>query len=284
MNYTIDELKQLQKVNLDMAEYFVQFCKKHNLLCFLCGGGCIGAIRHQGFIPWDDDLDFFMPRQDYEKLQNLWNLEAKTTKYSLVKQSKTLVDHNLFITIRDNDTTQIKPYQQGLNIPHGVAMDIFPLDGYPDSSVKRKVQCIWALIYSLFCAQLIPKNHGKLIEALGKIALKCIPNNSIRYWIWQYAENQMKKYDIEHCKGITELCAGPRYMKNWYPKEAFSEIMWVSFEHTKMPIPVGYDIYLRTAFGDYMELPPKEKRLPQHDCVVLDLNNGYQNIITEKSL
>ena len=68
----MSSLKEIQNKSLEMAEYFVEFCKAHNLLCYLCGGGAIGGLRNKGFIPWDDDLDFFMPRKDYEKLPELW--------------------------------------------------------------------------------------------------------------------------------------------------------------------------------------------------------------------
>jgi len=68
----VSSLKEIQNKSLEMAEYFVEFCKEHDLLCYLCGGGAIGALRNKGFIPWDDDLDFFMPRKDYEKLAELW--------------------------------------------------------------------------------------------------------------------------------------------------------------------------------------------------------------------
>lgn len=70
------DLKEIQAVTLTMSKYFVQFCQENNLLCYFCGGGCIGAVRSQGFIPWDDDLDFFMPRPDYEKLKKLWPQKA----------------------------------------------------------------------------------------------------------------------------------------------------------------------------------------------------------------
>ena len=96
----MSDLKAIQARSLEMAEYFVAFCKEHGLLCYLCGGGAIGALRNKGFIPWDDDLDFFMPRKDYEKLAELWPQYADE-RYFLSKSSKDYVDRNLFITIRD---------------------------------------------------------------------------------------------------------------------------------------------------------------------------------------
>ena len=73
----MSSLKEIQNKSLEMAEYFVEFCREHGLLCYLCGGGAIGGLRNKGFIPWDDDLDFFMPRKDYEKLPELWKKYAK---------------------------------------------------------------------------------------------------------------------------------------------------------------------------------------------------------------
>lgn len=272
---THEELKELQNKSIEMAKYFVDFCKKHDLTCYLCGGGCIGTIRHQGMIPWDDDLDFFMPRKDYEKMWRLWKKENKNSRYVLEKSDENHVDYNLFVTIRDKNTTLIKPYQKDLDITHGVALDILPLDGYPDKKFQRKMQCFWALVYSLYCAQLVPQNHGKKVAMAGKIALGIVPWKKARHAIWNFAEKQMTKYDIEECKGITELCSGPGYMKNWYPKEAFDKAIFRPFEDGEMPIPVGYDDYLKIAFGDYMQMPPEEKRVGHHDALFMDLSKSY---------
>lgn len=269
-------LRELQNKSLEIALYFKDFCNEHGLLFYMCGGCCIGSLRHKGFIPWDDDVDVFMPRDDYEKLKELWPKYANTEKYACVYADKNRVDGNLFVTIRDNETTAIKPYQVDMDISHGVALDVLPLDGWPDGKMKRKMQVFWALVYSLYCAQTVPVNHGKAVSVVGKIALTLVPSKKLRYKLWKLAERKMTKYPIKECNYITELCSGPYYMKKQYPREAFDKAIWVDFENVKMPIPQGYDVYLRTAFGDYMELPPKEKQKPHHDAIFIDLNNSYK--------
>ena len=269
------ELKKVQIISLDMALEFFHFCEEHGLLCYLCGGGCIGAVRHGGMIPWDDDLDFFMPREDYEKVWHLWQKEKKDSRYALEKPSKNLVTHCLFLKLRDKETTCIYDYQRDVDTVHGVALDILPLDGYPTSKPKRFLQCVWAYIYSLYCAQLVPVNHGKLVTMVGTLMLRIVPDKRMRYRIWNYAQRQMTKYSIRDCQGITELCSGPGYMKNYYKKDIFAKAITVPFEDAKLPIPIGYDTYLRTAFGDYMQLPPEEKRIPQHEAAFMDLDCGY---------
>ena len=135
----MSDLKAIQARSLEMAEYFVAFCKEHDLLCYLCGGGAIGALRNKGFIPWDDDLDFFIPRKDYEKLAELWPRYADG-RYFLSKSHKDFVDRNLFITIRDKETTCIKPYQQDL--PHGLALDVLLFDYFSKNQLFALIKKI----------------------------------------------------------------------------------------------------------------------------------------------
>ncbi len=273
--YTEEQLKGMQQTNLEMATVFFDFCKENHLTTYLCGGGCIGSRRHGGFIPWDDDLDFFMPREDYEKFIRLWQSYEPGKELALSVQSEDYIDHNLFATLRNRNTTYIKPYQKDLDIVHGVQLDILPLDGYPDSKWQRRFQCMWALIYSLFCAQTVPEKHGGLMAAGSKVLLGIFRGKKIRYKIWSLAKKKMTKYKIADCKGITELCSGPGYMKNWHDKRWFADYIEVPFEDRVMPIPVGYDSYLRTTFGDYTQLPPEDDRVAHHDCVYLDLNRPY---------
>ena len=123
---------------------------------------------------------------------------------------------------------------------------------------------------------MIPTNHGKFVTLTGKLMLGIVPSKYIRYKIWKLAERKMTKYKIGDCDSITELCSGPKYMQNEYPKEWFEKAIYKEFEGEQMPIPVGYDEYLKMVFGDYKKLPPKEKQVPEHNVVYCDINQGYQ--------
>ena len=279
--YTQEELKRMHELTLDMAEYFVDFCNQHNLTCYLCGGGCIGAIRHKGYIPWDDDLDFFMPRKDYEKCIQLWNNEQHP-RYKMSNSTKTYNDRNLFFTIRDSHTTYIKPYQKDLDIVHGLVLDVLPIDGYPNGKWQRKMQMLYALVYSLYRSETIPSKHGALMTLGSKIALGIVPKG-LYYPIWRFCEKQMTKYPLDEMTYMTELCSGPGYMKNRYLRESFDRAIFLPFENTKMPIPQGYDAYLKTAFGDYMQLPPVEKQNAHHDVEKMDLDCPYEEYLKQKN-
>lgn len=274
--YTEQQLKDIQAENLLIAKAFTSFCVKHDLLCYFCGGGLIGTIRHHGFIPWDDDLDFFMPRPDYTRFIELWPRENADSRFQLQISSEQFFDHNCFATIRDAETALIKPYQQDLELVHGVNIDIFPLDGCPEGHFRRKMQKLHAMLHSLYRTETVPTKHGKLIQWGGKAALALVPGRRLKTTLWQAAERRMSKYPFYTCEKVTELCAGPAYWSKEYRREWFEHCEWRPFESAKMPVPVGYDGYLRTAFGDYMQLPPEEKRRSEHDAVILDTAHSYR--------
>lgn len=272
---TPEILGKLQEKSLKMFKYFKNFCEEHNLRFYVCGGACIGAIRHSGFVPWDDDIDVFMPRDDYEKLYNLWKKHADTDKYLCLKTTNNKnFTGNIFITIIDVNSTLIKPYQKNLDIPLGIPMDVLPLDGYAPGFFKRKLQIFWSLVYSLYCSKYVPVKHGKIIALVSKFLL-LIPDK-FKTKIWKFAQKQMTKYKFSESNYITELCSGPKYMRNKYPKHMFQEPDYKKFEDCIIPVPSDWDLYLKMVFGDYMKLPEKKNQKPHHDIIFLDLDNSYK--------
>lgn len=271
------DIRELQLKSMEILLYFKEFCEKHGLRFYFCGGCCIGTIRHKGFIPWDDDIDVFMPRDDYEKLGELWVKYADNDRYSYCRTNENESFETMLTQISDNKTTFIKTHLKDFDINHGIKLEIVPLDGVPNSKVLRLIQMTWAIIFCLFNRQNPPENKGKLANIIGNIVLNIFKGKKIRTKIWKYAEKQMTKYKInENTKYLTELCVTYKYMKNKYPKEFFDNVIYKEFEGYLMPIPIGYDGYLRMAFGNYLDLPPKELQIPKHDAIYINLDQGYK--------
>ncbi len=271
------EIRELQEKCLEIALVFQKFCEKHHLLFYLCGGCCIGALRHGGFIPWDDDIDVFMPREDYETLCELWPKEMDPAKYRLSRTDKDHFLRSQLTAITDEETTFVKERQQDLDMAHGVRLEVLPLDGCPSSRFKRRCQLLWGLAYQIYINQEAPTSKGKFLYMVGKIMLFLAPGWKNRYRMAMLCERKMSKYPIAECEYVTELCVRYNYMVNEYPKEIFASAVYKEFEGHLLPLPVGYDTYLKMAFGDYMELPPEEKRVPSHDGVCVDVHKSYRN-------
>lgn len=276
-----EELKRLQLKSLEILRYFDGFCRRHKLRYFLCGGCCIGTIRHQGFIPWDDDIDLFMPRPDYERLRRIWAEKVDRDKdgrprYVLCRSDKEHFLRSMLTAITDEQTTFIKERQADLDMCHGVRVEILPLDGCPKGRLKRKLQILWALTYQVFNLQEAPTSKGKVLEWIGRAMLALFPTQRLRYCMWRLAERRMMRYPFDESRYITELCSRYQYMVNEYPKEIFARPVFKEFEGEKFPIPAGYDRYLTMAFGDYRKLPPENERVAKHGAVVVDLENGYE--------
>ena len=270
-----EELRELQLKSLEILKYFKLFCEEHSLSFFLCGGCCIGAVRHKGFIPWDDDIDVFMPRPDYEKLCSLWPEAADTGSYMLCRTDSVTNYQHTDTAVVNINTTFINSHSTNLDIAHGIGIDVIPLDGYAPTKFRRFVQVLNAMLYSLFNAQRLPDHQGRFIRIMSGLILKVFRSSKVRYRIWEKAEKRMSRYAFGESEYITELVTGLKYMRLKYPKTIFSGSEYRKFEDTLMPVPAGYDQYLSMAFGDYMSFPDEKDRIPKHCTVFYDLEEPF---------
>lgn len=278
--FSMDELgdeglRKLQNKCLDILVYFKKICDDNKLTFYLAGGTAIGALRHKGFIPWDDDVDVFMPRPDYEKLTKIWPEVADTNRYVFVRSNRQKNYHHHAASIVDINTTWIEERNVNNDVPLGVMMDVIPLDGCPDNYFKRKIQLFHAFVFALFNPQRLPENKSHKITVLTKIILGIIRSKRIQDSLWIAAEKRMKKYGFYDNKNITELIGNINGMLTPHPLESFISEEYVEFEGHIMPIMKGYDEYLKSIFNNYMELPPEELRKPKTRLVYGNFNKPY---------
>ena len=269
-------IQEIQSKMLEILVYFEEFCRNNGLKFALCGGTCLGAVRHGGFIPWDDDIDVFMLREDYEKLQELWEKNADTSRYSCVRSSKTLNIHHSATEIKDNNTTFINKHSVDTDMNHGIMIDVIPVDGVPASKWRRFAQMVDSMIYCCFNFQRLPEHKGKLTYYATKIALGVFRSPGIRYWIWKGAERRIAKYGTGKCAEVASFGEGATIMRMRFPTEWFRDVKYMDFEGHPMPVPADVDRYLTISFGDYMQLPPEEDRVARHNAVFIDLDNCYK--------
>ena len=268
-------IAELQDKMLEIFKYFDLICINNNFTYWAGAGTCLGAIRHKGFIPWDDDLDVFMPRHDYERLWRSWEKVSNNSKYKLCRTNREKNYRHRVMQLVDTSTTFINKRCINDDIEHGVYIDIIPVDAVAPDRLSRFDQILNAIIYSVYNIQVEPEFHGNKLMAFGtRFLLHAVKNAEKRYNIWIGAEKRMSKYDTQNTLEFVELLT--------YFKMIFKPLpaMWfktqrIPFEDTLIYVPVDYDKYLSVMYGDYMKLPPKEKRSVQHNTVMIDLNRPY---------
>lgn len=268
-------VRDIQNKMLEILVYFHQFCEQNGLTYTLCGGTALGAVRHKGFIPWDDDVDVFMLREDYEKLQELWQKNADTSRYSCVRSNETINIHHSATEIKDNNTTFINAHSVDSDIHHGLMIDVIPIDGIPDSKWRRYMQMFDSMVYCCFNFQRLPSHKSKAVYYATKLALEVIRSPKLRYKLWKGAERRLSRYGTENCREVASFGEGASIMRMRFPTEWFREPAYAEFEGHMLPMPGDMDKYLTISFGDYMQLPPEEDQVARHSALFVDLENSY---------
>lgn len=268
MNKTIEELKEIE---LNILKEFISICKKHNFSYYVLGGTMLGAVRHQGFIPWDDDIDVCMPRQDYERFLEIAQNELSD---ELFVQTNSSEPQNPFCycKIRNSNTTFIESSCKKLDINHGIFIDVFPLDYYPADAKSQKKFRKKKKFYNLIIGtRYSVKSTGirKIKRAIGKLI-------SIVYPVKRAIKNRDKMYTSQTNSTILANNGGAWDIKEVAPAEWYGKGVELDFEGIKIVAPERYDLWLKQVYGDYMKLPPEEKRITHHNTEIIDTKKSYK--------
>lgn len=269
-------IADFQSELLVLLKEFIKICEKYNLRWWIDSGSLIGTLRHNGFIPWDDDLDVAMPRPDYEKLWSLRDEVNKNGRFLICRTGEKKNYHHRVMQLVDTNTTFIHTRSAHEDIEHGVYIDVLPIDGRAPTKLGFLNQAFNASLYSIYNIQCLPEyNDGKTVGTIVKIALAIIQNKHLRYKIWKHCEKRMTRWDFDKTEYVCQICCDTRTMRTPFKSEWVRSVKKHQFEDIEVNIPIGADLFLRQYFGDYMQLPPEEKRHPVHNTVLIDLEHPY---------
>ena len=262
------DIRPLQLRMLKILLAFDKVCREHDLRYCIFAGTLLGAIRHKGFIPWDDDMDVGMPRPDYERfIQHA--AEWLPTPYEFVCAEN---DENYplpFGKIQDASTTLIE--RKHLSYLGGIYVDVFPYDGVPANQLKRRVhyasfECFKQILYLVYRD---PYKHGHGPSCwIPLLCRKLFTKKGIQ----QKIRRILTKYDFDQCRYTADYTDGLRGVMR---KSVYDTYANYEFEKEKVQGPKLYEEYLTRIYGDYKQLPDTEHRR-QHNFYYLDLNKPYK--------
>ena len=253
----MSDIKIIQDKILSILKEFINICEENNLTYYALGGTLLGAVRHQGFIPWDDDIDIGMLREDYEKFKKM--------APNLLPSNLSIVNNplNLDITQLVDKNVTIK----FINAESNVFIDIFPLDGYPEKgSFAAKLHSSRVLFQRMLCKISIldlleDKDRGTIENLIVKISKtlriqKLLPKDALV----KNLHKLIQKYDFKTSPYVGNVLGRYRE-REIVPSEYFKEPVSLIFEDTMINCPTKYKKYLSEIYGDYMKLPPVEDRV-----------------------
>lgn len=238
--------EDIQNELLDLMKRFHQFCEKRNISYSLFGGSCLGAIRHNGFIPWDDDLDICMNRYNYERLLKEFDNSTGLNMHQTIWIKR--IQKEGAVAIRDYVPT----------------LDVFVIDNVPDSKFLFR----WK-IFRLSMLQGMLKEEvsyegfsfvNKVFIFVTHIMGKLFSVKRLRKWY----DNVSKCGNKETTKKVHCTNTSYRWLKNRYPSKTWDEVVLHSFEDADFYVPASYDEYLKICYGDYTRLPDETYRIPEH--------------------
>ena len=250
-------MNKLQEVILSIAKEIKEICEKNNINYYMDGGTLLGAVRHKGFIPWDDDMDFLMKREDYNRFLKVCEKELDKDKFFIQNEDTEEMYAFAFTKIQLNGTEIIEDFSKDVPIHHGIFVDIFPYDNLPDNAFQRKKiflenkilkNMIW--VKCGYGKQIIKKNKKFLIFKVLGIPFSLKRLKKMRYRLITKFNNK-----------DTERIFNSDYPKCNKPNNLFKDTKLYDFEDTKFFAVNDAHSFLTEQYGNYMEMPPKDKQV-----------------------
>lgn len=247
------DLEEMKALQLQILKEVTEFCGKNKINYWLDCGTLLGAIRHKGYIPWDDDIDIGMLREDYNKFMKLFNKESKRYKFYSAENNSEF--HYLFGKVLDSYTVLYEDkYKLAVNI------DVFVYDNVPDNkqAIRKMYKNIYGKCFGIRYSWNGIQNKRKRKLAHGiSLALRVVPASYLR----KKAIENLKRYQYVPTKLVGNFTSQTEMVCS---KEVFQKFIEVEFEGGYYKAPIGYDAWLRAFYNDYMKLPPLEERVPKH--------------------
>lgn len=260
-------LKPIQQAELNLFETFIMICNQYSLHYFLIGGSLLGAIRHQGFIPWDDDLDIGMAREDYNKFLKLAPVLISHSAYFL---QTPFTDKNYamsYAKLIDLDT-EIQEKNNYNNAKSGIFIDIFPFDAIPEKSSEQTAQMAKIKFYD---SSIIVRLGYRLTDSALNRLFK--PLTTRQYGdvreLKHKRDEVFQQYNQDNLPEYKNLASQYKYDKEIMSVEEMTNLTSHPFAHLNVMIPANYDAILSRLYGNYMELPPEGDRSPKHYTEVI---------------
>lgn len=251
---------ELKKIQLKILDHVVEFCEKHDIQYWLDSGTLLGAVRHQGYIPWDDDIDIGMLRPDFDKFLSCFNQSNKRYKACCIENQREF--YFAYCKVLDTKTVLYEPDEDG-GVKISVNIDVFVYDNAPDNNMQLEMMFIKRNIYRNLnlLRTLHHKPNGNFMRRFWigflRLVLKPFPKS---YFVKKIVQNS-KKYKNTNTKRIGNFTG---YMKMSCSKRVFKDFVEVKFEGKYYKAPMGYDEYLKAFYNNYMQLPPLEKQVSSH--------------------
>lgn len=274
MVITKEHLQQVWEVEQEILDVIHSVCKQNDLRYSLAFGTLLGAVRHGGFIPWDDDIDIMMPRKDYEELKRVWKDEAPSN-YILMDYHTNNDNPNTFMKIVKDNTTFLQDEEERNKSFHkGIFVDVFPGDIVAPKGFKRKLQYLAGAVYLLYSRGYSSGAKG-LTGMIENILLKLPKKMQYHYRIKteQYIRkwNQLSLDEMFFPSTISEC-------KKYYPSNMFDDLIDIYFNGKKYNAFSNYDQILTIEYGDYMQLPPEEERVWHHHPILINFQHNYEDL------